>query len=983
MKILTAFIFFAIIAVANAQDKFQIIQTSNGERLTIESLVERTLPADVVFFGEYHDDSLNHFLQNEYFRLFVQANPKTALSLEMFERDVQAKLDAYLKGEISEEEFLKTSRPWTDYSKFYRTSVELAKQNVLPVVAANIPRKYAAQYAVSGFDAFKNLPPAERNFISRELILEDNDYQKNFFLTMLSSQDKINALTPNQENSIWLFYGAQCIKDETMAESINDFIGKNKNSKVVHYNGDFHSRYFLGTVEKLRNRNKSINIKVISVAYYDKIEDIQFNDSLAKMADFVIYLPNFDREPQQMMRNNHFGENHAINHNINIEITPEISSVAGNDVITFKNPIIRQAALKILNTVKIKNVKAEGADISYEVRKLDDSYNQILITNKSFDKQKFGKAYIKEFNTIEVAYEGIVNFPPSETNMVHRHSHSLGIISGKKGEGIYLPGGSYYPQTDKDMAKFDFQVRLPKEYTIVTSGYATPVLDGSKAVFSGKTSEIDELILVGGEYKSLKKQHDGIEFGIYMLSDNPNAEKFLDESIKYYDTYTALFGKYPYNAFSIVENFFATGFGMPAFTLISNKLTAMPWVLLAPGSLAHEFVHNWWGNSVFTDYNAGNWCEALTTFSTNYYLNIVNGNEAAAKDWRRKALIAIDALPQDKNYPVADFKYQSDTYDAVIGYDKGAFIFHEILKLTGKDIFFASLRSFAEKNTGKRAYWMNIASEFASKTKDTLKELNIRGVLNDWLKSTEVPEISINYNFASAQKINLAIKSSIKRTMSVPVAIHFSDGTVEKRYFIIKDSTNNFEIVIDKDANKLSLDPDIECLRKLRDNEKPYNFSRTLAKNPLVVVPDAGSQDHKIAMEYVARLVESGYNFDVSPQGKLKNSDVESRSLILLGNVKNNKFIQAHSGKLPKGTVLDKNGFNFGRSSVSFEKEIMLANVSHFASKEELCSIIYFDNLSEAKSLDRLIHYRSYSLVLLSNEKPGKPVYQAEIFPEE
>jgi len=101
----------------------------------------------------------------------------------------------------------------------------------------------------------------------------------------------------------------------------------------------------------------------------------------------------------------------------------------------------------------------------------------------------------------------------------------------------------------------------------------------------------------------------------------------LNESINYYKEYTKLFGKYPYKSFSVVENFFATGFGMPGYTLLSNKLMVMPWVTLSPGSLAHEFVHNWWGNSVFTDNNAGNWCEALTTFSTNYYYNIITGNK--------------------------------------------------------------------------------------------------------------------------------------------------------------------------------------------------------------------------------------------------------------------------------------------------------------------------------------------------------------------
>ncbi len=99
--------------------------------------------------------------------------------------------------------------------------------------------------------------------------------------------------------------------------------------------------------------------------------------------------------------------------------------------------------------------------------------------------------------------------------------------------------------------------------------------------------------------------------------------------------YTELFGAYPFDAFRIVENFFDTGFDMPGYTLLSGRLLQMPWVTLAPGSLAHEFVHNWWGNSVFVNYEEGNWCEALTTFTTYYYYNILTENDQEALSWRK------------------------------------------------------------------------------------------------------------------------------------------------------------------------------------------------------------------------------------------------------------------------------------------------------------------------------------------------------------
>ena len=50
-----------------------------------------------------------------------------ALSLEMFERDVQTVLDEYLAGLISERHFLLSSRPWKNYETDYRPLVEYAR----------------------------------------------------------------------------------------------------------------------------------------------------------------------------------------------------------------------------------------------------------------------------------------------------------------------------------------------------------------------------------------------------------------------------------------------------------------------------------------------------------------------------------------------------------------------------------------------------------------------------------------------------------------------------------------------------------------------------------------------------------------------------------------------------------------------------------------------------------------------------------------
>jgi uncharacterized iron-regulated protein len=130
--------------------------------------------ADAVLVGENHTDPVGHWVEAELFRMAVeefQAGSKegalrpVALSLEMFERDVQYILDEYLQGLISESQFEASARPWEYYQEDYRAMVELAKGRDLPVIAANAPRRYVNRVSRMGRDALFDLPPSARRHL--------------------------------------------------------------------------------------------------------------------------------------------------------------------------------------------------------------------------------------------------------------------------------------------------------------------------------------------------------------------------------------------------------------------------------------------------------------------------------------------------------------------------------------------------------------------------------------------------------------------------------------------------------------------------------------------------------------------------------------------------------------------------------------------------------------------------------------------------
>src|SRR5439155_27112377 len=121
-------------------------------------MLDELTRADVTFVGENHDHKLAHELELTVLKAVHARKTKTALSLEMFERDVQSVVDEYLGGLITESHFLQSSRPWPNYKTDYSPMVEFAKEQRLPVIAANAPRRYVNIVSRKGQTALLELP---------------------------------------------------------------------------------------------------------------------------------------------------------------------------------------------------------------------------------------------------------------------------------------------------------------------------------------------------------------------------------------------------------------------------------------------------------------------------------------------------------------------------------------------------------------------------------------------------------------------------------------------------------------------------------------------------------------------------------------------------------------------------------------------------------------------------------------------------------
>jgi uncharacterized iron-regulated protein len=257
-------------------------------------LIERAASADVVFFGEQHDDPETHFLEFGLLEGLGQRLSNVVLSLEMLERDVQPSLDRFLSGAVSESTFLAAARPWPRYATDYRPMVQLARVRGWKVIAANIPRPMASAISRKGMSALDSLTTLERAYASAAMVCTpDTPYFTRFAETMGDMGGHGPGAAPASaaaaKAQMVRIYEAQCAKDETMAESIGrELMSMRGRGVLLHVNGAFHSDYRQGTAERVRRRVPDARMLVITAVPVENPGTAVVGAEAAK-ADYVIF----------------------------------------------------------------------------------------------------------------------------------------------------------------------------------------------------------------------------------------------------------------------------------------------------------------------------------------------------------------------------------------------------------------------------------------------------------------------------------------------------------------------------------------------------------------------------------------------------------------------------------------------------------------------------------------------------------------------
>jgi hypothetical protein len=339
--------------------------------------------------------------------------------------------------------------------------------------------------------------------------------------------------------------------------------------------------------------------------------------------------------------------------------------------------------------------------------------------------------------------------------------HNFSVDAHVGPDGVFLSDGSaWHPRPLDDAARpllhpIEIEIDGPDGWAFVASG--DPVHDGplTEPCLRWATSRpVDGMALAGNEHALLGRvhptAHGPVEVVMHVPAERAElASMFIDAACSYLDLYVPRLGPFPYRRFSIVENFFSSGFAYPGFTLLGPQVVAMAPRSLAPGYLDHELVHNWWGNGVYVDPDDGNWCEALTSYCSNYGRRGMEQGAEAARAYRRGVLMRLSADPDGlDDGPLGTFGRADPDAPGpgrFVGYDKGAFVFMMLADRLaggpaggGDDPMWTSLRRFATTHLGRRAAWDDLQAAFEAQRPERPAGW-LDGFFEFWVRGDPVP----------------------------------------------------------------------------------------------------------------------------------------------------------------------------------------------------------------------------------------------------
>lgn len=276
---LLSVILFFVLAMKTDKPAYRLF-TENGKSTTYKELLDDAIKADIVLFGELHDNPICHWLEYEITSdLYSEKGKNLILGAEMFESDNQLIVNEYLNGLIKEKSFESEARLWPNYKTDYKRLLNFARDSSLAFIATNIPRRYSAMVNKGGFDVLNKLDKNAFQFIAPLPVKYDS--------TLSCYSEMVKMMGDAPSHATMNIARAQAMKDATMAH----FILKNftKGKTFLHFNGTYHSDRFESIIWYLKQADPSLKILTISSVEQPDLD--RMNKESEGLGNYILVIP--------------------------------------------------------------------------------------------------------------------------------------------------------------------------------------------------------------------------------------------------------------------------------------------------------------------------------------------------------------------------------------------------------------------------------------------------------------------------------------------------------------------------------------------------------------------------------------------------------------------------------------------------------------------------------------------------------------------
>jgi uncharacterized iron-regulated protein len=238
---------FILSPSGNAQELRRIQALDLDRPLAMESIVTQLAAKRVVFVGETHTRYDHHLNQLEVIRRLHELDPNLVIGVEYFQQQLQPKVDDYIAGRTTEDEFLRATdyyRTWGYDYRLYAPIFRFAREQKIPIRALNIASSLASAVAKVGL---KGLSEEQRASLPREIEPADEAYRARL-------GDAFEGHHTAGPADFDHFVEAQLAWDESMANNAAEYLKANPSSRMVILAGAGHVAFGSGIPSRLERR---------------------------------------------------------------------------------------------------------------------------------------------------------------------------------------------------------------------------------------------------------------------------------------------------------------------------------------------------------------------------------------------------------------------------------------------------------------------------------------------------------------------------------------------------------------------------------------------------------------------------------------------------------------------------------------------------------------------------------------------------------